>query len=57
MIGYIKGQIIDQDDRFVIVLAGNVGYKVNVTEDTILSYKNKPPSFMEKLLLCAFFYY
>lgn len=28
MIGYIKGQIIDQDDRFVIVLAGNVGYKV-----------------------------
>lgn len=41
MIAYLEGQIIYIGDKFIILNTGNVGYKVNVTEDTILSYKNK----------------
>ncbi len=41
MIAYLEGQIIYTGDKFIILNTGNVGYKVNVTEDTILSYKNK----------------
>lgn len=41
MIAYLEGKIIYIGEKFIILNTGNVGYKVNVTEDTILSCKNK----------------
>lgn len=39
MISYIKGKILDISDRSVIVEANNVGYKIFVTDDTLLLTK------------------
>lgn len=36
MIAYLKGEVIHQEDKFIILNTGNVGYKVSVTSDTIL---------------------
>ncbi len=35
MIGSIKGKIVLKTDKFLIVEAGNVGYKVNISSDTL----------------------
>lgn len=35
MIGSIKGKIIFKDEKFVIVETNGVGYKINVSEDTL----------------------
>jgi len=39
MIGSIKGKIILKKDKFVVVETGGLGYKVNVSPDTILKTK------------------
>lgn len=39
MIAYLEGKIIYINDKFLIINTGNVGYKVSVTGDTLLSYK------------------
>lgn len=40
MIAYLDGQIIHIGEKFIILNTGSIGYKVNVTEDTILSFKH-----------------
>lgn len=40
MIGSIKGKTILKTDKFVIVEANGVGYKVNVSPDTLSKVKN-----------------
>lgn len=30
MISYIKGKVIDIDEKFVVILAGNIGYKIHI---------------------------
>jgi len=39
MIGYLNGLIIDKDEKYLIVLAQNVGYKVAVTTDLLAMAK------------------
>ena len=39
MIGSIKGKIIFKTDRFLIVETGGVGYKINVSPDSLLMFK------------------
>lgn len=39
MISYVSGTIADKKERFVIVDVGGVGYRVFVTEDTLLRLK------------------
>ncbi len=41
MIAYLEGEIIHIGEKFIILNTGNIGYKVNTTEDIILSCKNK----------------
>lgn len=41
MIAYLEGEIIYTTDKFIILNTGGVGYKVNLTDDTLLSYKDK----------------
>lgn len=36
MIGSIKGKLIFETDKYVIVEAGGVGYKINISPDTLL---------------------
>lgn len=40
MIAYLEGKIIHTTDKFLILNTGGIGYKVSVTEDTLLSCKN-----------------
>ena len=37
MIAYLEGEIIYSTDKFIIINTGNVGYRVSVTPETILS--------------------
>lgn len=39
MIGYINGLIIDKNKKSLLVLAGNIGYKIMTTEDLVASSK------------------
>jgi Holliday junction DNA helicase RuvA len=39
MIAYLEGKIIYTTDKFIIINTGGVGYKVNITEETLLSCK------------------
>jgi len=39
MIGSIKGKIILKTDKFLIVETGGVGYKINVSPDSLLTLK------------------
>jgi len=39
MIGYLNGLIIDKDDKSLLVLAGNIGYKIWSTQELISSSK------------------
>ncbi len=39
MIAYIEGEIIYGTDKFLIINTGNIGYKVFVSPEIILSYK------------------
>lgn len=39
MIAYLEGKIIYTTDKFIIINTGNVGYKVSITEDLLLSCK------------------
>lgn len=39
MIGSIKGKIILKTDKFVIVETVGVGYKINISPDTLLNFK------------------
>jgi len=39
MIGSIKGKIILKTDKFLIVETGGVGYKINVSPDSLLMFK------------------
>lgn len=39
MIAYLEGKIIYSTDKFFIINTGNVGYKVSVTPETILLFK------------------
>jgi len=39
MIGYISGLLIDKDEKTVLVLAQNIGYKIHVTIDWIAKAK------------------
>lgn len=39
MIGSIKGKITLKTDKYIIVETGGVGYKINLSPDTILSLK------------------
>ena len=39
MIRYLKGKIIDQNEKFLVLETGGVGYKVFVTPDTLESKK------------------
>ncbi len=39
MIGYLNGLIIDKDEKYLLVLAQNVGYKVAVTTDLLAMAK------------------
>lgn len=39
MIGYINGLIIDKSKKSVLVLAGNIGYKVRSTEELVAGSK------------------
>lgn len=41
MIGSIKGQIILKTDKFIIVETSGVGYKINVSPDTLSKLNNK----------------
>ena len=42
MIGSIKGTIILQKDKFILVETNGVGYKINISTDTISNFqKNK----------------
>jgi len=40
MIGSIKGKIILKKEKFLIVETGGVGYKINVSPDTLSKTKN-----------------
>ena len=39
MIGYINGLIIDKNDKSLLVLAGNIGYKIFTTAELVASSK------------------
>lgn len=39
MIAYLEGKIIYSTDKFFIINTGNIGYKVSVTPETILLFK------------------
>ncbi|HAQ02343.1 TPA: Holliday junction branch migration protein RuvA [Candidatus Nomurabacteria bacterium] len=39
MIAYLEGKVIYSTDKFIILNTGNVGYKVSLTPDTILTCK------------------
>ena len=41
MIGSIKGKIIFKTDKYLIVETGGVGYKVNISPDTLSKLKSK----------------
>jgi Holliday junction DNA helicase RuvA len=41
MIAYLEGTVIYSNDKFIILNTGNVGYKVNITSDTLLSCKTQ----------------
>jgi len=41
MIGSIRGRIISQTDKFLIIEAGGVGYKIYVSPDTLSKTANK----------------
>lgn len=46
MIGSIKGKIILKTDRFLIVEAAGIGYKVNISSDTLSKIKNTGETFL-----------
>jgi len=41
MIGSIKGKIILKTDRFLIVETAGVGYKINISPDTLSKLKKE----------------
>ncbi|PIR68692.1 Holliday junction branch migration protein RuvA, partial [Candidatus Nomurabacteria bacterium CG10_big_fil_rev_8_21_14_0_10_03_31_7] len=41
MIGSIKGKIILKTDKFIIVETTGVGYKINISPDTLSKFKKK----------------
>ena len=41
MIGSVKGKIILKTDRFIIVESAGVGYKINISGDTLYKLKKK----------------
>lgn len=40
MISYIKGTIIEQNDKYIIILAGNIGYKIHTPYRNLEDHKN-----------------
>lgn len=49
MIGSIKGKIILKTEKYIIVEAGGVGYKINVSPDTLSKTKKSPPAGGEEI--------
>jgi Holliday junction DNA helicase RuvA len=46
MIGSIKGKLILKTDKFVLIDTNGVGYKINVSPDTILKIKDSSEVFL-----------
>ncbi|MDO8575444.1 MAG: Holliday junction branch migration protein RuvA [bacterium] len=37
MISYLKGQIVRESDKYIVLNTGGVGYKIHITPDTVMS--------------------